>query len=137
MTSLHVICGLLPPNQKFWLRLCSNLNISFLVLHLFSYFFFLFLLRLSTFEPLNALYLKFERLKISGDFCATEIGGANMGPQSERRKFEFLTVTARWIKFSEWVDIKNKLNPTKIRVPQRRFSPQTGLPKFKLFNLLY
>ena len=24
MTSLHVICGLGPPNQKFWLRLCCR-----------------------------------------------------------------------------------------------------------------
>ena len=31
----------------------------------FLLFFFLFLLQLSTFEPLNALYLKFERLEIS------------------------------------------------------------------------
>ena len=36
-----------------------NLNTSFLL------FFFLILLRLSTFKPLNALHSKFERLKIS------------------------------------------------------------------------
>ena len=32
----------------------------------YFFFFFVFLLRLSTFKPLNALYSKFERLKISG-----------------------------------------------------------------------
>ena len=32
----------------------------------FSDFFFLFLLRISTFKPLNALYSKFEPLKILG-----------------------------------------------------------------------
>ena len=26
MTLLHVICGLPPPNQKFWLRLCMSLS---------------------------------------------------------------------------------------------------------------
>ena len=43
----------------------SNLNTIFF---LFSYFFFFFilLLQLSTFKPLNALYSKFEWLKISG-----------------------------------------------------------------------
>ena len=46
-----------------------NLNTIFLVLHLFSYFFFVFLLSflaLYTFKPLNVLNSKFERLKISG-----------------------------------------------------------------------
>ena len=40
----------------------------FLVLNLFSYFFFFFrfLLPPSTFKPLNALYSKFEGVKISG-----------------------------------------------------------------------
>ena len=43
-----------------------NLNTIFLHFCLFFTFFFLFLLRLSTFKPLNALYSKFERLKMSG-----------------------------------------------------------------------
>ena len=35
-------------------------------------------------------------------------------PQSGPSKIlNFQTVTARWIKFSEWVDVKNKLNLTK------------------------
>ena len=33
---------------------------------LLSFFLFYYFLRLSTFKPLNTLYLKFERLKISG-----------------------------------------------------------------------
>ena len=41
----------------------------------------------------------------------------------------FLTIRAGWIKFSEWLDIKNKLNLTKIGV-----SPQAVPPKFKFFN---
>ena len=43
-----------------------QLEYYFSLFFLFSYFFFIILLRLSTFKPLNALYSKFERLKISG-----------------------------------------------------------------------
>ena len=43
-----------------------NLNAIFLLLFLFLTFFLVILLRLSTFKPLNALYLMFQRLKISG-----------------------------------------------------------------------
>ena len=43
-----------------------SLNTVFLVLHLFLTSFSLLLLRLFTFKPLNPLYSKFERLKISG-----------------------------------------------------------------------
>ena len=46
----------------------SLLQTEYYFLFLFSllFFSFLFLLLLSTFEPLNALYSKFERLKILG-----------------------------------------------------------------------
>ena len=67
-----------------------DLNIIFLFLHLFSYIFFLFLLPLSTFEPLNALYSKFDRLKISGNtFVRQKLGDARLGdpPQSGHLKF--------------------------------------------------
>ena len=37
---------------------------------------------------------------------------------------------------SEWVDIKNKLNVTKIEDAAMGVSPQTGPPKVELFNLL-
>ena len=44
-----------------------NLNtIFFCFAFFFSFFIYLFFLALSTFKPLNALYSKFERLKISG-----------------------------------------------------------------------
>ena len=46
-----------------------------------------------------------------------------------------LIVRARWVKFSEWVDIKNELNLTKIEGATMGVSPQTGFPKFKLFKL--
>ena len=72
----------------------SNFNIVFLVLHLFSYFLVVFfLLLLSTFKPLNALYSTFERSKISeGLFCVTEIEGARLGnpPQLGLQNFELL-----------------------------------------------
>ena len=50
------------------------------------------------------------------DFCATEIRGARLGG----RVFQNVkpqAVRARWIKFLEWVDIKNKLNLIKIGAP--------------------
>ena len=40
------------------------------------------------------------------------------------------------MKFSEWVDVKNKLNVTKIGGATIGVSPQMGSPKFKLFTLL-
>ena len=54
------------------------------------FFFFLILLRLSTFEPLNALYLKLERLKISGRSSARlklEVPGWGVPPQTSPPKF--------------------------------------------------
>ena len=48
----------------------------------------------------------------------------------------FHTVRARWIKFSEWVDIKNKFNITKIGRSEMGIFPKRDPPKFKLFNLL-
>ena len=53
------------------------------------------------------------------------------GPQN----FEVLNRCARWIKFSEWVDIKNKLNLTKIGLPQRELPPN-GPSKIQTFQLL-
>ena len=53
----------------FWLCLFTQTWIQFFFFFAFFlafFFFLLFLLRLSTFKPLNALYSKFERLKISG-----------------------------------------------------------------------
>ena len=38
--------------------------------------------------------------------------------------------------FSEYVDIKNKLNLTKTEAFKMRGPPKRGPPKFKLFNLL-
>ena len=39
-------------------------------------------------------------------------------------------------KFSEWVDIRNKLNLTKIVGSKIGSLPKRGPPKFKIFNLL-
>ena len=47
----------------------------------------------------------------------TEVEGARLwGSPSIKysKNLNFLIVGARWIKFSEWVDIKNELNLTKI-----------------------
>ena len=96
-----------------------QLEYYFSFFFLFSYFFFFFniLLRLSTFKPLNALYSKFERLKISGRTSARlKLGVPGWGTPSNgsSKILNFLSVGARQIKFSEWVDIRNKLNLTKI-----------------------
>ena len=68
-----------------------NLKTLFLVLHLFFLLFvFLFLLPLSTFKPPNALYSKFERLKISERTSVRLISGVpgwGDSPQSGPPKF--------------------------------------------------
>ena len=53
-----------------------------------------------------------------------------MGVTLERghQTFKLLNPKARWIKFSEWVDIKNKLNLKKIG-GTKMGSPQTGPSK--------
>ena len=63
-------------DEKWFVIFEHNINcLSFGYVHLpqleyyfsfFPFFFFILLLRLSTFKPLYVLYLKFERLKISG-----------------------------------------------------------------------
>ena len=72
-----------------------NMNTTFLVFFLLSYFFFFFLifLRLFTFKPLNALYSKFERLKISGRSSAgMKLGVPSWGISLNRalQNFELL-----------------------------------------------
>ena len=65
-----------------------NLNTIFLLF--FLTFPFLFLLQLSTFKPLNALYLKFERLEISRRTTAgmkSGVPGWEHPPQSGPPKF--------------------------------------------------
>ena len=58
-------------------------------------------------------------------------------PQSGPPKFRtFKPLELDGLKNSEWVDIKNKLNLTKIGVQQWGFLLQTGPLKFKLYNLL-
>ena len=77
----------------------------------FASFFLLF------FSSLNALYKKFERLKISGSTSVQLNQGCQVGGIPLNRvlqNFKLLPVRAKWIKFSEWVEIKNKLNVTKI-----------------------
>ena len=82
------------------------------------FFLFFFLLRLSTFKPLNAVYSKFEQLKISGRIrvgLKSGVPGWGDPLQSVSQKFwNFKPLQTRWIKFSKWVNIKNKLNLTKI-----------------------
>ena len=96
------------------------------------FFFFIILLRLSTFKLLNALYSKFEGLKISGRASAQlklGVPGWGVPPQTGPPKFWTLTIEGRWIKFSEWVDIKNKLNLTKIGGATMGGLPPNGLSK--------
>ena len=52
------------------------------------------------------------------------------------QNFKLSKCYCRWIKFSKWVDIQNKLNLTKIGGYKMRGCSQTGPPKFKLFHLL-
>ena len=113
------------------------LNTIFLVLHLFSYF-FIFLLLLSTFKPPNALYSKFERLKISEKtFVPRKSGVPGWGIPINRvlQNFELLNRYSLIDQIWKWIDIKNKLNLTKIRGATMVISPQTGPPKFKAFNI--
>ena len=80
LTNLNRNISVNPGIEEKWFVVLSTLSTTFLlvmfvypnlilVLHFFLtfFFFFFFPLPLSTFKPLNAaLYLKFERLKISG-----------------------------------------------------------------------
>ena len=91
---------------------------------------------LSAFKPLNAMYSEFERLKISGrTFVRLKYGVPDRGIPFNRvlHSFEFLTVTATWIKFLEWADIKNKLNLTKIGCAMSRVSLTNGPTKIQTF----
>ena len=76
--------------------------------------FFLILLRLSTFEPLNALYSKFEELKISEMSSARlKLGVPSWGdpPQTSPPKFQtFKPLEVNESNCWKWVDIINKLN---------------------------
>ena len=75
---------------------------------------------------------------IREDFCATEIGVARLGylPQSGLPKIlTFKLLELDGSKFSEWIDIKNKLNLTKVRVATMGVFPQTNPPKIKPFKL--
>ena len=67
-----MICGFWAHYQLPFCWLCSFTPTRILFFFFFVFFltFFFFLLRLSTFKPLNALYSKFERLKISGKTSA-------------------------------------------------------------------
>ena len=117
-----------------------NLNTItiFPVLHLFFFLFFLFLLLLSTFKSLNALYLKFEPLKTSGrTFVQQKLGAPGWRSPSigSSKILNFLTLRARWIKLLKTVDIKKKLNLTKIGGATMGVPPQKCLLKFILFNL--
>ena len=64
-----IVCDFWAHYQLLLFWLCSFTPTRYYFSSFFSFFllfFFLILLRLFTFKPLNALYLKFERLKISG-----------------------------------------------------------------------
>ena len=53
---------------------------------------------------------------IRDDFCVAEISGARLGrfPSIKSSKLlNFKAVRAKWIRFSKWVDIKNKLKLAK------------------------
>ena len=93
----------------------------------FSFYYFLFLPILSTFKPLNAPYSKFERLKISGRTFVPLKSVAGIPLYWVVQNFELCTVTTRWIKFSKWVDLKNKLNQTKIWFATMEVSPKRAL----------
>ena len=56
-------------------------------------------------------------------------------PQSGPPKFwSFKPQQLRWIKFSEWVEIKNKLHLTKIGGTTIRFTPSNGPSKIQTFT---
>ena len=70
----------------------SQLEYYFSCFASFCLLIFLFLLRLSTFKPLNSLYSKFERLKISGrTFVREKLGTPGVGIPLKRvlQNFEF------------------------------------------------
>ena len=46
----------------------------------------------------------------------------------------FYTIRAGWIKFSKWVNIKNKLNVTKIGGATMEVSPPNGPSKVQTFQ---
>ena len=87
-------------NCRYWRKMISDFRAhyhppffwlcSFTPTWILFFFFFLFLLRLSPFKPLNALYSKFERLKISGRTSVRlKLGVPGWGdpPQSSPPKF--------------------------------------------------
>ena len=81
-------------NRFFWLCSFTPTWILFFFFFVFFHtvliFFFLILFRLSTFKPLNALYSKFERLKISGRTSAgmkLVVPGWRNPPQWGPKKF--------------------------------------------------
>ena len=88
-----MICGFWANYQLPFFWSCSFTPTRILLFFFLSFFTlssFLFLLRLSTLKPLNALYLKFERLKISGRTSAEMKSGVSGWwdpPQSGPRKF--------------------------------------------------
>ena len=92
---------------------------------------------LSTFKPLNAMYSKFERLKISGrTFVRLKSGVPGWGDLSQSSPPKILIFKSLELEVSEWVDIRTKLNLTKIEAATTGvFTPNNFTPKFELFTL--
>ena len=55
-------------------------------------------------------------------------------PLNRLKILNFQTVKARWIKFSEWVGIKNKLSVTKIGGAVMGVSPKLALKNSKFLT---
>ena len=80
----------------FWLRSFTPTWYYFFSFFLLFFFFIIIILRQSTFKPLNALHLKFERLKISGRTSARMklgVPGWGISLKSALQSFELLN---RW-----------------------------------------
>ena len=75
-------------NLFFWLCSFTPTWMLFFLFCIFLLTFFFLLLPLSTFKPQNALYSKFERLKISvRTFVRQKLGARRGSPQSRAPKF--------------------------------------------------
>ena len=121
----------------------NRISLGYVCLLQLEYWFFFFSVFLTTFFSFSSRAIYFqtakrivfnEWLKISRKTTARLESGV---PRYWSSKiFYFKSVRDGWMKFSEWVDVENKLNLKKLAVPQWGPS-QTGSWKIqKIFHLL-
>ena len=119
-----------------------NLHSIFLLFFSFFLLFFSFLFFCSGYLLLNRLTHCIQSLsdwRHQGGLVPDWNWGCQVGGIPLKRvlqNFELLNCWSKWIKFSEWVHIRNKLNQTKIMRATIGGSPLTDPTKFKLFTLL-